>query len=110
MTTQDAYILDPDGRTLMVRLANGQTDTVGALANPDDEPDAVLSILNRAAREQDRRHYTAAARLMADADPYVLWSDPAADDDAERCRHCRAPLAEHVWINAEDCLTDRQTN
>lgn len=77
------------GRTLLVQLANGDTDTVGAITGP--EPDRTVDLLNRAARENDRRHYTASARLYARAEPDVTWYEPCPNcgelgaDPCDRC-------------------------
>jgi hypothetical protein len=37
-------------------------------------PNGTVALLNRAARENDRRHYTASARLYAQAE-CVQWDD-----------------------------------
>jgi hypothetical protein len=65
------------GDALMVTLANGEADRVGTILS---DPDTALRLLNRAAHEQDRRHYTASARLYVEADTLVAWDDGGEDD------------------------------
>ena len=65
----DAYTAN--GSTLSVRLGNGSTDAVGTLV-PSAPASFVLSLLNRAAREQDNRRYTASARLYAAAERWIV--------------------------------------
>jgi hypothetical protein len=73
------YFAAPDG-TLFLRFANGDIEAQGRILH---DPATALGLLERAMREQNRRHYTAAARLYARADAFVVWDDsPTNSEDA----------------------------
>ena len=72
-TRSDAYYTDPGERIIYVRGVNDALAIAPTLADAA----RAVAILNRAARDNDRRHYTAAARGYARAETEcgLTWTD-----------------------------------
>lgn len=81
MAVLDCYSFDRD--TVMVTLANGERDAVGTVTGvPEAYRARILRLLNRAALEQDRRHYTASARAYNEAESLgLIWTDENGDPE-----------------------------